>query len=549
MIDRISIDGVVYALTPTEAPALGDKVITVDGVIYVIGDRIVEAVAEADGEVDRTRVNGNTYDLRDKVILSQVNANTYAIANEATRAKAAEQANADAISAEVTRAQQAEQALNDRIDNIPTGGGGTGDIADGAVTERKLSNDVKDKLNTAYNKANLADTLFVNDGITFIQGAYNSKGEDFHPGTNFVATSLAFQPNGERITVNDGYVITRYFLMYNGDVADFGDVQSNYFDTGDFAGTEELGYRIEIRKSNDTAINASEYPNIVKSFIRKPIVWSASCNMNNFICAGRYVISGSREANAQDNLPIYNGGKIEARLEVLENENTLVQILTLLNVGGGDGNIYTRVKQNGSWGIWGKLQTNIEVGRVEGNNPFDNFIDNGMYSGVYAYGYTAETFVLVVINAYLYGGGVAQLKYSTLLDGTTTVQIRTRVNGSWGEWQGLGGGGSYTLPVATTNALGGIKSYNIVGNVGDNPYGEEFGVNVYKDGLASVTIPVTEVINDSDSLVTARAVKDAGFITTEPTGEEEPDVPEYITKTDLDNAIAEAITNTINTPV
>ena len=43
--------------------------------------------------------------------------------------------------------------------------------------------------------------------------------------------------------------------------------------------------------------------------------------------------------------------------------------------------------------------------------------------------------------------------------------------------------------------------------------------------------------------------KGNSFVTTEPTDEEVPDIPEYITRTDLDNAIAEAITLTINTPV
>ena len=406
----------------------------------------------------------------------------------------------DKINSEIGRATQAEAALQKQIDEIPTtGGGGTGEIADGAVTEQKLSSSVKNKLNTAYDKANLADTLFVNDGITFIQGGYDSEGNDFYPGTNAVATSLAFQPNGERITVNDGYVITRYFLMYNGDAVDWSDVRSNYYDTGEFAGTEELGLRIEIRKSDNTAINASEYPNIVKSFIRKPIAWSTSCNMNNFVCSGRYTISGSREANANDNIPIYNGGNIEARLEVLENGNTLVQILSLLNVGGGDGNIYTRTRQDNTWGQWGKLQTNVEVGLigVGQSKTFDDFTDNGMYSGVNAYWVDAvnyitsvETFVLVVINAYLYGGGIAQLKYSTLLDGTTTVKIRTRVDGSWTDWQGIGGGSTdYTLPVATTNILGGGRSFRMYGRFGTNVYGEVFALNVSGDGIASVTIP------------------------------------------------------------
>lgn len=44
-------------------------------------------------------------------------------------------------------------------------------------------------------------------------------------------------------------------------------------------------------------------------------------------------------------------------------------------------------------------------------------------------------------------------------------------------------------------------------------------------------------------------LKNTSFVTSEPTTEEVPDIPEYITRTDLDNAIAEAITNTINTPV
>lgn len=365
---------------------------------------------------------------------------------DAAEMASAIQANTDAIDDETNRATAAEKDLSDRIDNIPTG-----DIADGAVTERKLSIDVKNKLNTAYDKANLADSLFINDGITFIQGGYNNEGNDFYPGTNAVATSLAFQPNGERITVNDGYVITRYFFMYNEEVVDMDKINSNYYDTGEFAGTEELGLRIEIRKSDNTAINANEYPNIVKSFIRKPIAWYASCSMNNFVCAGRYVISGSREANAQDNMPILNGGKIEARLEVLENENTLVQILTLLNVGGGDGNIYTRTRQDNTWGQWGKLQTNVEVGVIN-QQQMDALVDNGIYSGILST--TGETFVIICINNYAIAQQVgvhhiSQLKYS-LVVGTAEVKIEKRTRdayGFWTEWQGIGGGS--TLSEAT----------------------------------------------------------------------------------------------------
>lgn len=54
---------------------------------------------------------------------------------------------------------------------------------------------------------------------------------------------------------------------------------------------------------------------------------------------------------------------------------------------------------------------------------------------------------------------------------------------------------------------------------------------------------------DLSNYYTKNEIDDKSFVTTEPTNEEIPDVPEYITRTDLDNAIAEAITNTINTPV
>ena len=326
---------------------------------------------------------------------------------------------------------------------VEIGGGGTGDIADGAVTERKLSTDVKNKLNTAYDKATLADNLFINDGITFIQGALHDEG-DIYEGTNFRATSLPIYSGGEKITVNSGYKITKYVWYYDGEVIDYGDVNDTDFDSFELAGTESAFIRIEVCRTDNKAISRNEYPNIVKSFIRKPVAWSATCNMNNFVCAGRYTISGSREANANDNIPIYNGGNIEARLEVIENENTLVQILTLLNVGGGDGNIYTRTRQDNTWGQWGKLQTNVEVGVVN-QQQMDALVDNGIYSGILST--TGETFVLVVINNYAiatqagYGGYISHLKYSVGLDGVVKVETRRRdAFGSWGEWQGIGGG-------------------------------------------------------------------------------------------------------------
>lgn len=178
--------------------------------------------------------------------------------------------------------------------------------------------------------------------------------------------------------------------------------------------------------------------------------WDNNSNMNNLTTPGVYEITGVK-ASETDNLPIYNGGYVSARLVVMQNDNCISQILTLLNVGGGDTNIYTRTQQNGSWGMWGKLQTNIEVGLigVGQSKTFDDFIDNGMFSGVNAYWQDsvnyitgAETFVLVVVNGYLYGAGVTQMKYSIRTDGVKTIQTRKasrRDDGSWiwSVWQDI----------------------------------------------------------------------------------------------------------------
>lgn len=372
------------------------------------------------------------------------------------------------------------------------GGGGTGEIADGSVTEKKLSTDVAGKLNTAYDKANLADTLFLNDGIVF------KKGVLIEGGVRDSATDYAYSNkilgNGETITVDDGYRIINYKLYEDEKEALFVD---NYNDTTIIL---DKGYVCQFSVMRDGGNAITNYNDIVKSFIRNPYAWDSNSNLNNFYCAGRYVISGSRKANATDNMPIYNGGNIEARLDILENENTLVQILTLLNVGGGDGNIYTRTRQNGSWGAWGKLQTNVEVGDIN-QQQMDDIDDNGIYSGVLKT--TGETFVLVVINNYAiatqagYGGYISHLKYSVGLDGIVKVETRRRdAFGSWTDWQGLSGGGTdYTLPVATKSTLGGIKSYENVGCLGDNAVGKEFAVNVNGNGLASVTIPEADAEN------------------------------------------------------
>lgn len=177
-----------------------------------------------------------------------------------------------------------------------------------------------------------------------------------------------------------------------------------------------------------------------------PYTWNENSDMNNMVAPGIYEISGMK-LNENDHLPIYNGGNVSGRLFVMENDNCISQTLILLNVGGGDNNIYTRIRQNGIWEpYWGKLQSNMEVGAIgfSTDKSFDDFTDNGMYSGVNLYWvnennvYSAETFVLIVINGYLYGGGITQLKYSIMADGTVNVQTRKRMGENpWTEWDNI----------------------------------------------------------------------------------------------------------------
>ena len=217
------------------------------------------------------------------------------------------------------------------------------------------------------------------------------------------------------------------------------------------------------------------------------IVWNHTNNMNDFINSGTYKIEGERTRN-DDNLPIMNQGVISARLEVFEtksnNNKVITQILNLNNNAGGEGNIYTRSCQNGTWKPWGKLQTNVEVGQITPDD-MSNLIDNGIYSGVCVDGATVETFVLIVINNYLastqagFGGYISQLKYAIDLNRGNTVKTRTRdAYGIWTEWENIGG--SSTLPEATVDTIGGVKLGMVRGDnytplVNINPF---FGTGV-----------------------------------------------------------------------
>lgn len=317
-------------------------------------------------------------------------------------------------------------------------------IDEKSIDEKKLSNELNNKINKIEAQATLADTLVINDGITLGFGALIENSEPY-TGTNYCAHSNKILANGETLAVNTGYTISA-FKIFEGEQEI---LYSNKVENKEIL-LDNKGryYQFEFRKEKTATFTNEELSNVVKSFLRKPFNWKSNDNIDNFTSQGTYNISGYRTGTT-DNLPINNTGKFNARLTVLAAGDCITQVLTLLNVGGGDGNIYVRTKQAGTWEPWGKLQTNIEVGAIGlgQSRNFDHLTDNGIYSGANIYstgtgdnGYplTAyETFVLIVINGYLTGGGVSQLKYSLLPDGTTCVATRTMQDNVWSEWHDI----------------------------------------------------------------------------------------------------------------
>lgn len=341
------------------------------------------------------------------------------------------------------------EELQKSIDNV-------GKVADGSVTESKLSIGVKNTLNTAFDRATIANTLITNfNRITAKRGAVNNDGTVYY-GTSY-CSHIALTGEG-KLLLNDGYFISKaVFLDKDGVAMDLYGENLN-IESLEF-GEPDLSWLIEFRKSDNKAFNNEDLEKVIKNVSFNSIVWNEYSNLDNYNCIGEYIIRGERKRNT-DNMPINNLGDVEAHLNVIADtigENA-TQILTLLNVGGGDGNIYTRTRQDNTWGAWGKLQTNVEVGVIS-QQQMDALVDNGIYSGVLSA--TEETFVLVVINNYAiatqagYGGYISQLKYSVDLDGVVKLETRRRdAYDSWSDWKGIGG---YTLPVATADVLGGVK--------------------------------------------------------------------------------------------
>ena len=186
----------------------------------------------------------------------------------------------------------------------------------------------------------------------------------------------------------------------------------------------------------------------------KNITWNNGTNpsdMNDFVVAGVYTIQGER-TRSNDNLPILNTGgghTFNARLTVLDSsipgtgkndDKCITQVLSFSN-RLGQGEVYIRTGKGNSlsnltWEAWSTLQRNVNVVA----DTYDNFTDNGIYSGVA--NTTNEMFVLVVINNYALATpkgaqrSISQFKYSVNTGGSVALNKRVKVgDNDWGDWE------------------------------------------------------------------------------------------------------------------
>jgi hypothetical protein len=153
------------------------------------------------------------------------------------------------------------------------------------------------------------------------------------------------------------------------------------------------------------------------------------------------------------------------------------------------------------------------IGYIEDDGYLDNVTEEGVYSGLGSYtvgSYERITnFKLTVYKQYNVHGYAQICQLLTMFipfSSVTIIKGRSFLDGEWTEWV----------------------------------YPNSFAWDEIESSLTKYKMETNKRL---------KAIEDTPFVTTEPTDEAVEDVPEYITRKDLDNAILEAITNTLNTAV
>lgn len=246
--------------------------------------------------------------------------------------------------------------------------------------------------------------------------------------------------------------------------------------SGIFLDQNQLGLRT---KDNGILITADNYLSLDEKVMQykeiKHYADSTEFNMNDFTTEGIYKIHVDSRTMIEDNLPITNiggGHTVDGELTVLNaslsdnSETLLTQKLILANRLGGEGKEYIRSCNNGTWTPWLTNQTMREVGVAY---SFDEYIQNGMYSGIYmgssendvagsnhsgdCHYHMHETFVIITIDNYAvnqithanYPNTITQFKYALTPTDGPSINVRYGIYNTdigsvdWNGWEMLHG--------------------------------------------------------------------------------------------------------------
>ena len=132
-------------------------------------------------------------------------------------------------------------------------------------------------------------------------------------------------------------------------------------------------------------------------------------HMRDLNKTGLYYLEGV--SNYSDGLPENGGGEFTAWVEVANFGDTnehIMQKITYARKSQKEAKTYTRVYKGGTWYPWQLVQPMNELGQI---TSYDDYIDNGMYSGVDASSLDMETFILIVINNYAVAAALGMMQY------------------------------------------------------------------------------------------------------------------------------------------
>lgn len=332
----------------------------------------------------------------------------------------------------------------------------------------RATNELNTKLQTIANKFKDGNLTVVDDNSnkSFMIKNFNDSNESQIP--------LEISSQNENATYQYQFPST------NGTIPIGVKVGKNNYLTSSSDGLIDLS-ELDVKTNLGNGLSLDENAKIITKdkYIKKDVYLGdnsqpSGMTLNKITEEGLYEFYLQSRTYDTDDIPVLNSGNghtIAGRLNVVDaslddEESMITQKLLLSNRFGGEGKEYIRSCKEGVWTPW---LTNVTMQEVGVTSRFDEYINNGMYSGVYGgpdihesagahSGSTKvlchqyETFVIVTINNYSVVAtlkkqdiniphSISQFKYALTPYGNVTFLKRVGTKNSnsisWGDWDYL----------------------------------------------------------------------------------------------------------------